>query len=44
MSKKNKVRKLTDEQKIDELIRLTGSVDSPAAREHAKQLIAQYVK
>lgn len=38
------VRKLTDEQKIDELIRLTGSVDSPAAREHAKQLIAQYVK
>lgn len=39
-----RVRKLTDEQKIDELIRLTGSVDSPAAREHAKQLIAQYVK
>ena len=39
-----RVRRLTDEQKLDEIIRLTGSVSSDAAREHARQLISQFKK
>ena len=39
-----RVRRLTDEQKLDEIIRLTGSVSSAAAREHARQLISQFNK
>ncbi len=39
-----RVRRLSEEEKTDEIIRLTGSVDSPEAREHAKQLISQYKK
>ena len=37
-----KVKRLSDEEKIDEIVRLTGSVSSEAAVEHAKQLIAQF--
>ncbi len=37
-----KVKRLDDESKIDEIMRLTGSVNSPAARQHAKELIAQF--
>lgn len=39
-----RVETLNDEQKLDEIIRLTGSVHSDAAREHAKQLIQQFKK
>ena len=39
-----KVKKLDEESKIEEIVRLTGSVDSPAARQHAKELIAQFKK
>ena len=39
-----RVRRLSDEQKLDEIIRLTGSVSSDAAREHARQLISQFKK
>lgn len=39
-----RVKKLNDEEKLDELVRLTGSVSSAAALEHAKQLIAQFDK
>ena len=40
-----KVKKLTSEQKIDEVIRLTGgSKDSEAARINANELIAQFRK
>ena len=37
-----KVKRLAPEEKIEEIVRLTGSVSSEAAIEHAKQLIAQY--
>lgn len=37
-----KVKRLSPEEKIDELVRLTGSVSSAAATEHAKQLIDQF--
>ena len=36
------VKRLTDEEKIDEIVRLTGSVSSDAATEHAKELINQF--
>ena len=39
-----RVKMLNDEEKLDELVRLTGSVSSAAALEHAKQLIAQFDK
>ncbi len=39
-----KVRKLNDDEKIDELVRLTGNIRTDAAREHAKQLMAQFGK
>lgn len=39
-----RVKRLSDEQKLDEIIRLTGSVSSDAAREHARQLISQFKK
>ena len=39
-----RVKRLTDEQKLDEIVRLTGNVKSDAAREHAKQLIEQFNK
>ena len=39
-----RVSRLNDEQKIGEIVRLTGNIDSDAAREHAKQLIEQFIK
>ena len=39
-----RVSRLNDEQKIGEIVRLTGNIDSNAAREHAKQLIEQFIK
>lgn len=36
-----KVKRLTESQKIDEIMRLTGSVNSDAARQHAEELIKQ---
>jgi DNA repair protein RecN (Recombination protein N) len=37
-----RVKKLDSEQKIDEIIRLTGSLNSSAARQHAIELINQF--
>lgn len=37
-----KVRRLDAEQKISEIVRLTGNVQSPTAVEHAKELINQF--
>ncbi len=37
-----KIKRLDEESKINEIIRLTGSVNSEAAKIHAKELIAQY--
>jgi DNA repair protein RecN (Recombination protein N) len=37
-----KVKKLTPEEKVNEIIRLTGSVTSNAAKEHAIELINQF--
>lgn len=34
-----KVKKLSGEQKIDEIVRLTGSISSDAAKQHAEELI-----
>ena len=39
-----RVKRLTDEEKINEIVRLTGSVTSEAATEHAKELINQFKK
>lgn len=39
-----KVKRLDGESKIDEIVRLTGSVNSAAAREHAIELINQIKK
>lgn len=39
-----KVKRLDDESKIEEIVRLTGSVNSSAARQHAKELISQFSK
>ncbi|MCH5147103.1 MAG: DNA repair protein RecN [Clostridiales bacterium] len=37
-----KVKRLTDDEKISEIVRLTGSVKSDAATEHARELINQF--
>ena len=37
-----KVKRLTENQKIEELVRLTGSVNSESARKHAVELIEQF--
>lgn len=39
-----KVKKLSDEEKISELVRLTGSVNSESAKRHAEELISQLKK
>lgn len=39
-----RVKKLNEESKIDEIVRLTGSVQSAAARQHAIELIKQIKK
>lgn len=39
-----KVKKLTENEKIEELMRLTGSVNSETARKHAQELIKQIKK
>ena len=39
-----KVKRLAAESKIEEIVRLTGSVNSVAAREHAIELIKQIKK
>ena len=36
------INKLNSEQKVDEIVRLIGNVNSEAARHHAKELIRQY--
>jgi DNA repair protein RecN (Recombination protein N) len=36
------INKLSDDEKIDEIVRLTGSVKSEAAKEHAKELMAEF--
>lgn len=36
------VKPLTEDEKIEEIVRLTGSINSPAAREHAAELIKQF--
>ena len=37
-----RVKRLDEESKISEIVRLTGSVDSEIARSHAKELIKQF--
>lgn len=37
-----KVKRLSSDEKVDEIVRLTGSVRSEVAVEHAKQLISQF--
>ena len=39
-----RVKRLSDDEKLDEIIRLTGNVHTDAAREHAKQLMQQFKK
>ena len=39
-----RVKRLTEDEKIKEITRLTGSVESQAAIEHAKELIAKFSK
>ena len=39
-----RVKKLTKDEKIKEITRLTGSVESQAATEHAKELVAKFSK
>ena len=39
-----KVRRLDEDSKIEEIVRLTGSVQSAAAREHAVELVKQIKK
>lgn len=39
-----KVKKLTEEQKLDEIVRLTGVIASDAAKKHAEELIASFKK
>lgn len=36
------IKKLDDEQKTDEIVRLTGNVNSASARQHAEELINRY--
>lgn len=37
-----KVQRLSDSQKVDEIIRLTGSIASETARKHAEELISKF--
>lgn len=37
-----KIKRLDESEKIEEIVRLTGNVDSEAARTHAKELINQF--
>ncbi|MCD8201129.1 MAG: DNA repair protein RecN [Clostridia bacterium] len=37
-----RLKRLSDEEKIDEIVRLTGSIDSKAARDHAKELVEEF--
>ena len=37
-----KVNRLDEKEKIDEIVRLTGNVDSEAAKIHAVELVNQY--
>ncbi len=39
-----KIKKLDEESKLGEIVRLTGSVNSTAARQHAEELINQFKK
>lgn len=39
-----RIQRLTEEEKIGELVRLTGSVDSSAARQHAEELLTLFKK
>lgn len=39
-----RINKLTESEKVEEIIRLTGSVNSEAARTHAEELISQFKK
>ena len=39
-----KVKRLSDNQKIDEIVRLTGSISSDAAKKHAVELINKFKK
>ena len=39
-----RVKRLSEESKIEEIVRLTGSIDSDAARQHAIELIKQFKK
>ena len=39
-----KIRKLDNKEKIDEIVRLTGSVNSDVAKLHAEELIKQFKK
>ncbi len=39
-----RVKRLSEDSKIEEIVRLTGSVDSSAARQHAIELINQFKK
>ena len=39
-----RVKRLSDDEKLDEIIRHTGNVHTDAAREHAKQLMQQFKK
>ena len=36
------IKKLSSEQKVDEIVRLIGNVNSQSARQHAEELIKQY--
>jgi DNA repair protein RecN (Recombination protein N) len=37
-----KIKKLSSDEKVAEITRLTGSINSDAATQHAKELIAQF--
>ncbi len=39
-----KVKRLSADEKVDEIVRLTGNVESAAARQHAEELIARFSK
>lgn len=39
-----KVKRLSNEEKVEEIVRLTGSVSSPAARQHSEELINSFKK
>lgn len=39
-----KIKQLTEEEKVDEIVRLTGNIKSEAATDHARQLIKNFKK